>query len=83
MNDRVPVASSFLSSVGYDPDQQVLSIEFASGKVIRYRGVPAEIHQELMDAESKGKYFGSVIRRNYQHEVEEAALSLGPGDERV
>jgi hypothetical protein len=38
--DRTPVSSSNLSSVGYDPDEQILEIEFNGGRVYQYYDVP-------------------------------------------
>jgi predicted dinucleotide-binding enzyme len=62
---RVPVESSALRSVGYDDDLAVLEIEFVSGEVYRYHAVPRAVHRELMDAESRGRYFVERIRDVY------------------
>jgi len=64
---RVPVSSSNLVSVGYDESNQVLEIEFNGGRVYRYFDVPNQIHQELMDASSHGKYFHRNIEGNYRY----------------
>ena len=55
-----------MRSVGYDAQSQILEIEFQSGAVYEYLGVPREVHQELMSAESKGQYFNSEIRDDYE-----------------
>ena len=55
-----------MRSVGYDAQSQTLEIEFQSGAVYEYLGVPREVHQELMSAESKGQYFNSEIRDDYE-----------------
>jgi hypothetical protein len=59
---RVAVTSSALSSVGFDGREGVLEVEFRTGRVYRYVGVPSRKHAELMEAESLGQYFGREIR---------------------
>lgn len=59
---RERVASEALRSVGYDPDQRILEIEFASGEVYAYFDVPPELHVGLMTAASHGGYFAAHIR---------------------
>ena len=62
---RQPVTgSSNVVSIGYDPKTETLEIEFPSG-VYRYAGVPAQVHQDLMDADSKGKFIAEFIRGKY------------------
>ena len=62
---RHPVESSNLRSVGYDEFLLVLEIEFKSGAVYRYYGVPSEVHDELINAESVGKYFNANVKSKY------------------
>jgi hypothetical protein len=62
---RRPVDSSAIASVGYDPAREVLELEFRSGNVYRYFGVPEEIYEDLLQAPSMGRYFGSFIRGQY------------------
>jgi KTSC domain len=65
--DRVPVASQALASVGYEPASAVLEVQFTSGGLYRYYGVPAEVHRELMEAGSRGHYFAERIRDRYRY----------------
>lgn len=58
----VPVESSNLSAVGYDPASQVLTVQFRNGSEYRYRNVPPELHVGLMAAESKGSYFAQHVK---------------------
>lgn len=62
---RQSVESSNLRSVGYDEFLLVLETEFNSGAVYRYYGVPAEVHDELINAESVGKYFNANVKSKY------------------
>ncbi len=64
---RKTVMSSSLRSVGYDESARILEIEFLSGGVYRYYGVPREAYQELLEAPSKGSYFLEHIRDEYQY----------------
>ncbi|OKP31350.1 KTSC domain-containing protein [Serratia fonticola] len=61
---RQPVSSSNLISVGYDAASRTLEVEFLSGEIYQYSGVPLGVYQSLMHAPSKGGYFSSTIR-NY------------------
>ena len=60
---REQVSSSNLASVGYDPAAQILEIEFHSGGVYQYFGVPTAIYQGLMAASSHGSYFDQFIKK--------------------
>jgi len=64
---RTPVTSSDIASIGYEDN--VLEIEFHSGKsVYQYFHVPEQEHNELMNAQSHGKYFNQNIKNKYQYE---------------
>jgi hypothetical protein len=65
---RKHVDSDAIRSIGYDSAQLILEIEFADGAVYRYHGVPAEVHEAFMAAESKGQFFQQFIRDNYRTE---------------
>jgi hypothetical protein len=60
--DRIQVSSSNLASVGYDLESLILEIEFHSGGVYQYFNVPAQRHERLMRAGSKGQYFDEHIK---------------------
>lgn len=59
--ERQPISSSNIISAGYDPAQQILEIEFKSGVVWQYAGVPEYVWFEFLGAPSQGKYFNSQI----------------------
>lgn len=77
--EREPVESSNLESVGYDPTTQVLEVEFrANGRVYQYYDVPAEVYDELMEADSHGRYFDTNIRDSYHYrEVQDRRSDKG------
>jgi KTSC domain len=61
------VASATLATVAYDPRHQTLRIEFRDRTVYRYFRVPAEVHQALLHAPSKGSYFNRAIRSQFPY----------------
>ncbi len=62
---RTVVDSTTMRSVGYDPAQEILEIEFTSGAVYQYLEVPTAVFDELMQAKSKGRHFNEEIRDDY------------------
>lgn len=65
---RQVVESSNLASIGYDEDKQILEIEFKHGGIYQYIDVPIRVYEELMDADSHGKYFATNIRNDYEYQ---------------
>lgn len=63
---RLPVTSSVLASVGHA--RGVLEVEFHSGAVYRYVGVPEHVYVHLLNADSQGAYFNDHIRDTYDWE---------------
>jgi len=64
--DRIPVASSNISSVGYDPTSSILEVEFNSGSIYQYLNVPQTEYEGLMNAGSKGRYINRNIKGRYE-----------------
>ena len=61
------VQSSLLASVAYDHQRAILQLEFGSGAVYQYFGVPVQSYQELMQAASHGAYFNRHIRSSFRY----------------
>jgi hypothetical protein len=59
------VDSSMANALGYDEENQVLQIEFASGAIYQYSGVEPEVWEELHDTDSIGRYYNAEIKGNY------------------
>ena len=59
---EVQVESSSLRAIGYVSQTQHLHIIFRNGRGYRYFGVPNQIYQALVGAESKGRYFNAAIK---------------------
>lgn len=65
---RQAVESSNLASVGYDAENKILEVEFKHGGVYQYFDVPESVYEELMNADSHGKYFVHNIKDDYEFE---------------
>ena len=63
--DKQRVSSSTVISIGYDVRTQTLEIEFGSGRVYQYYGVPDRVNDEIMQAPSKGQFFNTYIKNAY------------------
>lgn len=64
--ERKYVRSTTMRSIGYDYEQQILEKKFIDEEVYRYFGVPVQIYEGLMNADSKGKYLNEVFKKeNY------------------
>ncbi|MDD1695452.1 MAG: KTSC domain-containing protein [Methanoregula sp.] len=63
--ERQSVKSVILNSVGYDEPAKTLEIEFNTGLVYRYSGVPPKVYTELMNSSEMGKYFSEKIRPRF------------------
>jgi hypothetical protein len=61
----IPIRSSNLAAVGYDPQRTQLRIRFRSGRTYDYFAVPLWEYAGLMLASSHGKYFHREIRNRY------------------
>jgi len=59
------VESTTLSVVAYDEAQDALRLEFRSGAIYHYFGVPVSVPVGLLAAASEGSYFNRVIRRRF------------------
>jgi hypothetical protein len=62
---RQSVCSTSVASVGYDDAMWTLEIEFRTGRVYQYRGVEAEVFEQLINAPSKGRFVNAYVRNSY------------------
>ena len=62
----MPVAqSSHLQNYEYDPNSQLLTIQFVNGAVYQYAGVPAYEFYNMAQSGGAGTYFWAKIRGKY------------------
>ena len=74
--ERTAVSSKSLASIGYDAATSELEVEFHSGRLYRFAGVPASVYDWLMRSRSKGAYFNRMVRDRY------AFRDVTPGEAR-
>ncbi|WP_145616818.1 KTSC domain-containing protein [Nitrospirillum bahiense] len=65
--DRTAVASSNVSSVGYDPASQTLEIQFHNGSIYQYYNVTETVYENLMQSPSKGGYLNTYIKNSHPY----------------
>ena len=71
---RIKVRSNTLLSVGYEPDSELLELEFPGKTIREYHKVHAVIYMGLMYTEAKEDYFDKHIRDKYKYSVKESSL---------
>jgi hypothetical protein len=64
--ERIPVSSSNIASIGYDPDSLTLEIEFNNGSIYQYFDVSQRIYEELINSDSVGGFLASNIKGSYR-----------------
>jgi len=69
--DLLPVTSSNIEwTVGYDADSQRLGVKFKSSKkAYAYTGVPAEVYEAMIAADSIGKFIGANLVGKFNHKT--------------
>ena len=65
--ERYSVASSNVASIGYDESSETLEVEFLSGAVYQYYGVPKNIYDQFMVDPSKGRFLHTYIKNFYAY----------------
>lgn len=65
---RRRVTSSLIVSIGYAADTATLEVELVDGAVYRYYAVLRRHAEELLAAESPGRYFNEQIKPRYPFE---------------
>ncbi|HXB10798.1 MAG TPA: KTSC domain-containing protein [Bacteroidia bacterium] len=64
---RHHVQSTALQSVGYDPDNKILELEFReNGGVWQYFKLPLSVYRRFINSESLGNYFVTKIKGKYR-----------------
>ena len=70
----LPVDSSVLATIAYDPETAILRVGFHDQTIYDYAGVPHEVYAALLGSPSKGSYFNRAIRSRFAHtKVSEAS----------
>lgn len=54
-----------LKSIGYEPADATLEVEFRDGRVYVHRIVPESVYLDFLASESKGTYYRAHIQDHY------------------
>lgn len=57
-----------ISGIAYDPDEQSLTVAFASGWVYRYSDVPQDVADGFSQSLSANDYLRLFVANQYQYE---------------
>lgn len=60
-------SSRSVRSLGYDPPSEALEVEFVSGAIYQYYGVPRNMYEQMMSAASKGTFLNTYIKNQYPY----------------
>ena len=66
--EEIRLDSTNIYSVSYDPRREILIVRFRNNTRYRYFDVPESVFQDLLDAESHGKFFHKNIRNVFVFE---------------
>ena len=55
-----------IAAPGYDNTENILEVEFTTGRIDQHIAAPPEVYQSLLHAESLGEYFNRKIRDRYR-----------------
>lgn len=70
---RLPVDSTDLVSIGYDPKTRTLEIEFKEDRIYQYSDVEPDIYERFTRTDSYGEYFYAHINKHYRYKRVEGA----------
>ena len=65
--DMIPVDSTNIEAIGYDATRRELYIRFLGNRTYVYSDIPAELHDELMRAPSKGSFLNRAVKNTYAY----------------
>lgn len=66
---HLPVKSSMLATLGYNPETETLVARFASGEqqVYRYDGVPPDVFVGVItNTDSHGRAFNELVKKSFE-----------------
>jgi hypothetical protein len=59
------VKSSAFSDIDYDPESQLLTVQYASGQRYRHEGVPEHVYKQVMESDSIGRAFQQLVKNQF------------------
>jgi hypothetical protein len=74
--ERTAVTSGAIRSLGYEESSQTLEVEFRTGRVYQYEGVPAATYAWLLRVDNKGGFINRMIIPH--HAAREVTAAAAP-----
>lgn len=74
------VESTTLATVAYDETCELLQLEFCNRTVYQYFSVPAMVHEALLGAPSKGRFFNHAIRGRFAYRLISVFAAVPPAE---
>lgn len=68
MAEMIPVKSSNIAGIAYEPNQMILTVWFLNGSIYNYYDVPTSVWTSFQNADSKGKYLAANIKGRFGYE---------------
>jgi hypothetical protein len=65
--ELTPVESGNLEAVGYDPATRELQVQFLSGSLYSYAGVPQDLYDRILNSDSPGGVFAREVKNIYAY----------------
>lgn len=65
--ERIPVDSTDIAAIAYDDDSQSLQVEFIKSGVYQYFGVPREVFEAFLAADSKGRFLAQNVKGHFEY----------------
>lgn len=59
----VPVVSSDIAAMGFDPVMNEMQIQFRTGRIYSYANIPQDLYNSLVTAPSIGSFFATFIKK--------------------
>ena len=63
----IEVKSSNIRSISYNPETEVLVVEYLNGSMYEYLKVPSYIYDGLVESESKGSFMNKLVKGTYEY----------------
>jgi hypothetical protein len=64
--------STAIRRMNYDAVEKVLEVEFTTGAVYEYFGVPFRVYEDFISASSRGRFFAYHFRDKYPYRKKQA-----------
>jgi hypothetical protein len=68
--------SAVIAAYDYNPQKEILTVRYYSGKVYEYLGVPEKVYKEMRATMVKGIWFNRNIKGKYPYKEMRPQISL-------